>query len=56
MTYLLSQWKTTHKKQISAIKKTDFPYYTTFTYLNEAYQDFIIKLNKVNDLFCPSKS
>ena len=39
----------TKEKFLELLRKTDFPDYTTFTCLNKAYQDFIIKLSDVID-------
>ena len=36
-------------------RKTNFPRYTTHTFLNDSYQDFILNLSEMIDLICPSK-
>ena len=46
----------TKEKFLELLRKTDFSNYTTFSCLNEAYQDFIFKLIEVIDLLCPSKN
>ena len=45
----------TKEKFLELLSKTFFPDYTTFTWLNKAYQDFIFKLSEKIDLLCPSK-
>ena len=45
----------TKERFLELLRKTDFPSYTTFTFLNKAYQDFIFELSEVTDLLCPSK-
>ena len=40
---------------LELLRKIDFLDYATFTSLNKAYHDFIIKLSEVIDLLCPSK-
>ena len=45
----------TKEKCLEPLRKTDFPDYTTFTYLSKAHQAFIFKLSEVIDLLCPNK-
>ena len=45
----------TKEKFLELLRKIDFLDYATFTSLNKAYHDFIIKLSEVIDLLCPSK-
>ena len=43
------------EKCLELLRKTNFPDYTTYTFLHESYQDFILSLSEVIDLLCPSK-
>ena len=45
----------TKEKFLELLRKIDFLDYATFTSLNKAYHDFVIKLSEVIDLLCPSK-
>ena len=44
----------TKQKSLELLRKNDFPDYVTYTRLNNAYQDFILKLSELTDLLCPS--